>query len=55
MKEALNDVLNNEPLSYEVIFPTQDPIPLIKGIYYNDELICSGPGGEIYTNLSSKF
>lgn len=45
VQEALNDVLNYEPLVYEVIFPIQYPIPKIKAIYYNDILICSGPGG----------
>ena len=51
VKEALNDVLNYEPLVYEVIFPIQDPVPKIKGIYYNDEIICSGQDGNLNINL----
>lgn len=44
-KEALNDLLKQHSMVYHLIFPTQIPIPKIKGIYYNDDLICAGPGG----------
>lgn len=45
-------MLNYEPLVYEVIFPIQDPVPKIKGIYYNDEIICSGQDGKLIINLN---
>ena len=41
---------NNQPLIYLVKFPTQNPIPKIKGIYYNEQRICSGPGGLVWSN-----
>ena len=42
---------SNQTLIYKVTFPTQNPVPKVKGIYYNEQIICSGPEGLLETNL----
>ena len=46
----MNNILNNRPLIYRVNFPTQNPLPKVKNIYYNENIICKGPGGLLKSN-----
>ena len=58
-QNAINDVVNGFPILYRVRFPLQNPIPKLTAIYYNDQLICSGPRGlmsiEIFINKLTTF
>ena len=51
----LNDVQNNVPINYNMIFPTQSPLPIITSIKDNGQRLCSGqplqayPGGSTTT------
>jgi hypothetical protein len=42
-KTVSQDIQNGRPLLYRVVFPFQNSIPYITGIYYNNRKICSGP------------
>lgn len=39
------DVSNGLPLLFEVIFPSQNPVPKFIALYKNKREICSGPIG----------
>lgn len=47
----MNDISNNRPLIYRVNFPTQNPVPKIKGVNYNDILVCSGSRGLLNSHV----
>lgn len=42
---AVNDIGFGLPVMYKVRFPIQNPVPKLTAIYYNDQLLCSGPKG----------
>ena len=49
------ELKSNQTLIYKVTFPTQNPVPKVKGIYYNEQLICSGPEGLLSSILISRI
>lgn len=52
-QNAIEDIANGLPILYRVRFPLQNPIPKLTAIYYNDQLICTGPRGLILLIFSS--
>lgn len=43
--QSANDLANGYPLQLKISFPTQNPLPTIKELYYNDQLLCSAETG----------
>lgn len=46
-ESAANDIANGQPLLFKVKFPLQNPLPKPTAIYLNNQLLCSGPKGEL--------
>lgn len=44
-EETMNRIMHNAPVQYRVEFPNGKPVPSVKQITYNGDVICSGPGG----------
>lgn len=53
-QSTVNDVANGLPILYRVRFPIQNPLPKLKAIYYNNQLICNGQSdfGEFVTTIT---
>lgn len=49
-QSTVNDVAKGLPILYRVRFPIQNPLPKLKAIYYNNQLICNGQNGNIKSN-----
>lgn len=47
---TVSDVASGLPILYRVRFPIQTPLPKLKAIYYNNNLICKGQDGKIVFN-----
>lgn len=50
-EESVRIVQQGRPLLYHIRFPLRQPIPLLTGIWFNDQQYCSGPRGEYLTVL----
>lgn len=54
-QSTVNDILSGRPLSVKVRFSLNFPVPKLKAIYYNDQLICSESPGLSFTKDISFF
>lgn len=45
-QEATQKIINRQPLMFRVTFPFRNPIPKLVRIVYDENLLCTGPGGE---------
>lgn len=45
-EDSVRAVQQGRPLLYYIHFPLSRPIPLLTGIWFNDQQYCMGPRGE---------
>lgn len=43
IEETYKDIANGRPAKYRVIFPVQNPLPVVVSIKRNDQTVCTGP------------
>ena len=41
-EQVVNQMYSNEPITFQIMFPIQDPLPIISSITANGQAICSG-------------
>lgn len=41
-----SDISHGSPLLLRVTYPTHNPVPKIKDLYYNNQHLCSSPSGK---------
>lgn len=44
-EQSIREVMQGKPLYYKIHFPLPWPIPILNGLWFNNERICSGPRG----------
>ncbi|XP_043787267.1 serine protease gd-like isoform X1 [Apis laboriosa] len=52
-EQSIKEVMQGRPLYYKIHFPLPWPIPILNGLWFNNEHICSGPraSGPIVTSI----
>lgn len=45
-EDSVRAVEQGRPLLYHIHFPLRQPIPVLTGLWFNNQLYCTGPRGE---------
>lgn len=44
-EQSVKAVNQGRPLKYKIHFPLRQPIPVVTGLWFNNQHVCSGPRG----------